>query len=97
MADEYIRKEDVKDALQEKVFHDLTDEFYGAMQVLDELEPADVVPVRHGTWLPILSYNNTYKCSKCGRLLVNITDGLKMVAKHYPYCHCGAKMDAYGE
>ena len=44
MADEYIRKEDAKDALQEKVFHDLTDEFYGAMQVLDELEPADVVP-----------------------------------------------------
>ena len=45
MADEYIRKEDAKDALQEKVFHDLTDEFYGAMQVLDELEPADVAPV----------------------------------------------------
>lgn len=45
MADEYIRKEDAKDALQEKVFHDLTDEFYGAMQVLDELEPADVAPI----------------------------------------------------
>ena len=45
MADEYIRKEDAKDALQEKVFHDLTDEFYGAMQVRDELEPADVAPV----------------------------------------------------
>ena len=44
MSDEYIRKQDVKDALQEKVFHNLTDEFYGAMQVLDELEPADVVP-----------------------------------------------------
>lgn len=43
MADEYIRKQDVKDALQEKVFHNLTDEFYGAMQVLDELEPADVI------------------------------------------------------
>ena len=44
MADEYIRKADAKDALQEKVFHNLTDEFYGAMQVIDELEPADVVP-----------------------------------------------------
>lgn len=43
--DEYIRKADVKDELQEKVFHNLTDEFYGAMQVIDELEPADVVPV----------------------------------------------------
>ena len=43
MTDEYILKQDVKDALQEKVFHNLTDEFYGAMQVLDELEPADVI------------------------------------------------------
>ena len=66
-------------------------------QMLDMFAPADVVPVRHGTWLPIVSYNNTYKCSECGRLLVDITDGLKMVAKHYPYCHCGAKMDAKGE
>ena len=45
MADEYIRKADAKDALQEKVFHNLTDEFYGAMQAIDELPPADVVPV----------------------------------------------------
>lgn len=60
---------------------------------IEALKPADVVPVRHGTWLPIVSYNNTYKCSECGRLLVDITDGLKMVAKNYPYCHCGAKMD----
>ena len=44
MAEEYIRKADMKDALQEKVFHNLTDEFYGAMQVLDELPSADVVP-----------------------------------------------------
>jgi len=42
---DYISKQDAKDALQEKVFHNLTDEFYGAMQVLDELEPADVAPV----------------------------------------------------
>lgn len=44
MNNEYIRKADAKDALQEKVFHNLNDEFYGAMQVLDELPPADVVP-----------------------------------------------------
>ena len=42
---DYISREDAKDALQEKVFHNLTDEFYGAMQVLDELKPADVVQV----------------------------------------------------
>jgi len=42
---DYIRKEDAKDALQEKVFHNLTDEFYGAMQAIDELPSADVVQV----------------------------------------------------
>ena len=46
MANEYIRKQDAKGALQEKVFHNLTDEFYGAMQAIDELPPAaDVVQV----------------------------------------------------
>ena len=62
-------------------------------RILTDIPAADVVPVVHGRWVPIVSYNNTYKCSECGRLLVNITDGLSMVAKHYPYCHCGAKMD----
>ena len=42
---EYIRKADAVDALQEKVFHNLTDEFYGAMQAIDELPSADVVQV----------------------------------------------------
>ena len=66
---------------------------YEIHDALTGIPAADVVPVRHGTWLPIVSYNNTYKCSECGRLLVNIADGLNMVVKHYPYCHCGAKMD----
>jgi len=45
-----------------------------------------------GHWIAITSRNNTYKCSVCGRLLVNITDGKNKVAKNYPYCHCGADM-----
>ena len=45
-----------------------------------------------GRWIAITSWNNTYKCSVCGRLLVNITDGKNKVAKNYPYCHCGADM-----
>lgn len=46
-----------------------------------------------GRWIEMLSYkNHTYKCSECGRLLVNITDGRNNVSKHYPYCHCGADM-----
>jgi DNA-directed RNA polymerase subunit RPC12/RpoP len=45
-----------------------------------------------GEWIEISSINHTYKCSECGRLLVNITDGSNNVSKHYPYCHCGADM-----
>jgi DNA-directed RNA polymerase subunit RPC12/RpoP len=45
-----------------------------------------------GHWIEITSINHNYKCSVCGRLLVNITDGKNNVIKHYPYCHCGADM-----
>lgn len=45
-----------------------------------------------GRWIEIALNNHTYKCSVCGRLLVNITDGKNNVAKNYPYCHCGAEM-----
>ena len=92
MANEYIRKQDAIDLINKISNLDLKAKG-GICVSLANLQKADVVPVRHGTWLPIVSYNNTYKCSECGRLLVDITDGLKMVAKNYPYCHCGAKMD----
>jgi len=88
--DEYIRKQDAKDALQEKVFHNLTDEFYGSMQAIDELPSADVVPVVHGRWK-----NNspiTIKCSCCEYV---IHDWRYSECKYCP--NCGAKMDAYGE
>ena len=87
---DYIRRRDAKDALQEKVFHNLTDEFYGAMQVLDELPPADVVQVVHARWenySPI-----TIKCSRCGHV---IHDWRYSECKYCP--NCGAKMDAQGE
>ena len=98
---DYIRKQDVSDWLKQYGQDVLHGKYkFNLMYIwknIMDLPSADVVPVRHGTWLPIVSYNNTYKCSECGRLLVDITDGLKMVAKNYPYCHCGAKMDAQGE
>ena len=97
---EYIRKQDAVEALDGKIIVTGRENADAVLQYMKDItnkiksiEPADVASVRHGTWLPIVSYNNTYKCSECGRLLVNITDGLNMVAKHYPYCHCGAKMD----
>ena len=86
-----ISRQAAIDALKEKVFRNLTDEFYGAMQVLDELPSAKPVH-KTGRWIEMSSTNHTYKCSVCGRLLVNITDGKNNVAKNYPYCHCGADM-----
>ena len=56
-----------------------------------ELPPAQPERQR-GEWIEISSINHTYKCSECGRLLVNVVDGRNNVSKHYPYCHCGADM-----
>ena len=54
----------------------------------------DVQPEQKtGHWIEMSSANHTYKCSECGRLLVNVTDGKNNISKHYPYCHCGAKME----
>lgn len=47
---------------------------------------------KKGEWIEISSINHTYRCSECGRLLVNVADGRNNVSKHYPYCHCGADM-----
>lgn len=103
MSGEYIRRDDALDALTGKITVTGRENADAVLQYMKDIsnkiksiEPADVALVRHGKWLPIVSYNNTYKCSECGRLLVDITDGLNVVAKHYPYCHCGAKMDAQG-
>ena len=62
--------------------------------VVDMLEksPSAQPERKKGHWVEIASSNHTYKCSVCGRLLVNITDGKNNVAKNYPYCHCGADM-----
>ena len=62
------------------------------IDTISNLPPAQ--PERKtGRWIEMSSTNHTYKCSVCGRLLVNITDGKNKVAKNYPYCHCGAKME----
>ena len=62
-----------------------------ALTAVDKLPPAQPERIK-GHWVEIALSNHTYKCSVCGRLLVNITDGKNNVAKNYPYCHCGADM-----
>ena len=67
---DYIIREDAVDELQVKVFHNLTDEYYGTMQVLTELPAADVVPysiASDGT-VTITVPKGTYK--KINRVLV---------------------------
>ena len=59
-----------------------------ALKALPSAQPERI----KGHWVEIASSNHTYKCSECGRLLVNITDGKNNVARNYPYCHCGADM-----
>lgn len=96
MSDEYVRKVDAKDTLQEKVFHNLTDEFYGAMQVIDELPPADVVPVVHAYWEGEETDCNI-KCHKCGKVFRDyiITQDYVDLNEYPNFCpNCGAKMDA---
>lgn len=64
-----------------------------ALYAIEKIPSADVVPVRHGTWVEakVASIHledgaklvPTFKCSRCGRF---------SFAKE-PYCNCGAKMD----
>ena len=65
-----------------------SDVIEGALLELPSAQPERI----KGHWIEITLSNHTYKCSVCGRLLVNIPDGKNNVAKNYPYCHCGADM-----
>ena len=46
---------------------------------------------KKGEWIEFPNHM-TYKCSECGRI-IQTTDGWRNVSKHYPFCHCGAKME----
>lgn len=74
--DDYISREDAVDELQVKVFHNLTDEYYGTMQVLTELHAADVVP---------------YSIEPDGTLTVTVPKGTKVgrVLVQEDGTHCG--------
>ena len=58
----------------------------------------DAVPVVHGRWVVVEEGQNTsvYQCSKCNRMVNVVCDQnlrKRQLAKKYPYCNCGAKMD----
>lgn len=60
----------------------------GIAQLLDEMQPVEAVPVRHGKWensRPDAPMFGFYYCSLCGR---------KRTSPQDRYCpNCGARMD----
>jgi len=58
--------------------------------IIEKQPTADVVEVKHGEWRQNPYCKRIYFCSECGR---HIEDGSNNPLEHFPYCHCGAKMD----
>ena len=64
-----ISRRQAIEALKEKVFHNLSDEFYGAMQVLDELP--SVQPERpKEKWIHQAKFSRI-ECDQCGKVFRN--------------------------
>jgi hypothetical protein len=65
-------------------------------RVLMQSPTADVAPVRHGCWIWEfnLDGDDFFVCSVCGdQVVLNGLCKERSPVEHYPYCHCGAKMD----
>ena len=88
--DEYIKKEDIEQKIQDGLNNLVLG--HDAIEVLGmiyEMPAADVAPVRHGRWLQkkhkIFGNAYDYVCSECG---------CDYALAEYNYCpNCGAKMD----
>ena len=101
MADEYIRRQDaidafnrIKDTLKNpETAHYDTLMFYEIEDVLEDVEPTDVVPVVHAYWIP-QKENHEFKeawmkCSACGYPVSRWTGNTN-------FCpNCGARMEEY--
>lgn len=61
-------------------------------KILSEAPAADVAEVRHGEWVQNPYCKRIFYCSECGS---TVEDGSynPNPSEHFPYCHCGAKMD----
>ena len=55
-----------------------------------EKKATETAPVVHGYWKQNPNMPTQYSCSVCRR---QIEDMMCNPQKHFPYCHCGAKMD----
>lgn len=66
----------------------------GVIDIIRNQPAADVVEVVHGEWKQNPYCKRIYYCSICGRHIEDCTSNYK---ENFPYCHCGAKMDAKRE
>lgn len=71
-----------------------------AVKKVAEEPTIEAEPVRHGRWLPI-KITGTFTIFACSECSEEVEAGnpyfgepTKHISKCYPYCHCGAKMDA---
>ena len=88
--DEYIKKEDVYQHLDNEVEWKVNQDRLYALEVINDFPAAEVAEVRHGRWIStgVISC----KCSDCGKLQ------LKSHADDSNYCpNCGARMDKEDE
>lgn len=97
---EYVKKEDVVDVLR-NLWHTkhngnpvYSAEIDRAITDVYDLEPEDVVPVRHCGWVLVEKgpERDIYRCPWCGRIIATMFVESE-VARQFPYCHCGTKMD----
>lgn len=94
---EYIKREAVMRHKRKMGGEDFGGEFWDYAVLCEDIRKiptADVVEVVHGEWQQNKYHKSIYYCSKCGR---HIEDGSQNPYKHFPYCHCGAKMDGKGD
>lgn len=88
--DEYIKKEDVYQYLDNEVEWKVNQDRLYALELINDFPAAEVAEVRHGRWIStgVISC----KCSDCGKLQ------LKSHADDSNYCpNCGARMDKEDE
>ena len=70
--------------------------------VADHLIANGVTVQKRGRWIPVFlrGMDTTFACSECSREIEVCNDYFGRptahVAKKYPHCHCGAKMDLEG-
>lgn len=83
MAEKYIKASDC-----EKYFYEHLDDLHieGAMNAIDEMPNADVIPVKHGRWINENFYTH---CSACGNMAIYDKYGQEVESDYCP--HCGAK------